>query len=142
MLTGPGPGKIELDCKKVIIRVGDKIIEIKPVLYLHVRGWSLAKVTHLDIEYPGIEKILNLKYREIIGAKIGKISNVCTQVKSGTRNILIRIFSNDLLKLIPDKYYNGCVIGSKIDGIFIGIKKELIKIFEEYASKLGYEPRR
>lgn len=139
-MTGPGPGKIQIDCKKLIIIKEDRKIELTPVLYIHVKGYSLARVTHIDIEYPQLETIIGLKHREIAPALLTKIGNIII-IKSRKLKTRIEIHSTTLNNLIPPAYSDGCVIGGKTDGIFIGIKKELIKILEEYTTKLGWPPR-
>ncbi len=42
-MTGPGEGKYELKGAKV---------------YIHEKGKSLARITHIDIEHPDINKII------------------------------------------------------------------------------------
>ncbi len=137
-MTGPGPGKIEIDCRKIDIYIRNHVISITPRLYIHIKGWSLARVTHIDIEHDNINNIINLEPRQVIGAVLIKHKD-SIEVKS--RKFILKIYSQTLLKLIPDKYKGGCVIGGKIGGIFIGIKRELIKIFEKFGTQMGYTPK-
>ncbi len=138
-MTGPGPGKIQIDCKKVLVVKEGRKIELVPDLYIHVKGWSLARVTHIDIEYTQLEKILGLKLREIAPALLTKIGEIVI-VKSWKLKTRIEIHSKTLSNLIPPAYSDGCVIGGKNNGIFIGVKKNLIKILEDYSTKLGWPP--
>ncbi|HDJ89963.1 MAG TPA: hypothetical protein ENG40_04645, partial [Thermoprotei archaeon] len=48
-MTGPGEGKIPLETE---IFIGNKryLVKVDGNVYLHIKGYSLARVTHLDIE--------------------------------------------------------------------------------------------
>jgi uncharacterized metal-binding protein len=56
-MSGPGIGKLLLEDVRVF--VDNK--EIKADVYIHVKGFSLARVTHLDIESDELNKILKPK---------------------------------------------------------------------------------
>ncbi len=137
-MTGPGPGKIEIDCEKMIVRLCKKTITIIPKVYIHIRGWSLARVTHIDVEHEKINEILNIKPREIVG---GILINNKEKINVRTRKAIFEIYSKTLTSLIPEAYRGGCVVGGKIGGIFIGVRREIIKILEEYGQKFGYPPK-
>ncbi len=139
-MTGPGPGKIRIDCEKVNIIKGKARYCIVPDVYIHVKGYSYARVTHLDIEYSNIEKILGIHIREIVPAFVKKFTNFI-MLKSWKIFTTMEIYSKTLLELIPPGYEGGCVIGGKQDGIFVGFKKEILRILEEYCTKLGWPPR-
>lgn len=49
-MTGPGPGKLLLEGAKVFVVEDGDTKEIEAEVYIHVKGYSLARVTHLDIE--------------------------------------------------------------------------------------------
>ncbi|NPA69354.1 MAG: hypothetical protein GXO26_00970 [Crenarchaeota archaeon] len=138
-MTGPGPGKIEIDCEKLIIISGTKTLTIIPRVYIHIKGWSLARVTHIDVEHDDLCEILNIKPREIIG---GILINSKDNIEVKTRKAILKIYSKILTSLIPTNYRGGCVIGGKIGGVFIGVRKEIIRILEKYGEKHGYAPRR
>ncbi|NPA24193.1 MAG: hypothetical protein GXO23_07865 [Crenarchaeota archaeon] len=138
-MTGPGPGKIEIDCEKVEIEIGRKTLTLRPKIYIHIKGWSLARVTHIDIEHENIENVLGIKRGEIVG---GFLIRHRTNVEIISKKFRLKIYSKTLLKLVPENYKGGCVIGGKMGGIFIGIRKELIQILEEYGKTRGYEPKK
>ena len=50
-MTGPGPGKIPLSCSVELVLDGKKIA-VEAEVYIHVKGWSRALVTHIDVESP------------------------------------------------------------------------------------------
>ena len=55
-MSGPGEGKIPLKNAKV---------------YIHVKGKSFARITHLDVEHPLINKIIKPKETTYCAGKIG-----------------------------------------------------------------------
>ncbi len=55
-MTGPGYGKHELKGAKV---------------YIHEKGKSLARITHIDIEHPDINKIIKPKETTYAAGKQG-----------------------------------------------------------------------
>jgi len=55
-MSGPGIGKYILKGAKV---------------YIHEKGKSLARITHIDIEHPDIEKIIKSKEATYCAGKIG-----------------------------------------------------------------------
>ena len=57
VVTGPGEGKLLLKNAKVFIDGK----EVQAEVYIHVKGFSLAKVTHLDIESNELNKVLASK---------------------------------------------------------------------------------
>lgn len=57
-MSGPGEGKIKLG---------------KADVYLHVKGKSNARITHLDIELDEINKIIKPGENSYVGAKEGGI---------------------------------------------------------------------
>jgi hypothetical protein len=57
VMTGPGEGKLLLKNAKVFID-GE---EVQAEVYIHVKGFSLARVTHLDIESNELNKVLASK---------------------------------------------------------------------------------
>jgi len=137
-MTGPAPGKIPVKYSEVVLICRGRRVAINPEIYIHVKGWSLARVTHIDIEYENLNNILNLRIREIVG---GLFRRYYDKIQIISRKFIIEIKSELLNSLIPRGYEDKCVIGGKIDGVFIGVKKDIIKILENYASSLGYSPR-
>ncbi len=140
-MTGPAPGKISIKCNKVVIRLRAQISTIRPNLYIHVKGYSLARVTHIDVEYPGLEKIFGIGYREVIPAILSTQTRDCVLIIVPSRELHMLIYSEELREILPKNYRGGCVVGGKVDGIFIGVKREVIKYLEEFASSRGYSPR-
>jgi len=55
-MTGPAEGKIELKNAKV---------------YIHVKGKSLARITHIDVEHPNLNQIIKPKEATYCAGKQG-----------------------------------------------------------------------
>jgi len=139
-MTGPGPGKIEIPCEKLVIRRDNgACITVKPTVYIHIKGYSLARVTHIDIEHPGLEKLVNLNIREIVPVLIERVGTYLI-VKSYRKRVTLIIYSEHMAQLFPDRYRGGGVMGGKADGIFIGVRKEIIERLEEFGARLGWPP--
>lgn len=75
-MSGPGPGKIKIG---------------KADVYIHLKGESGARITHIDIELDKLNKIIKPKEASYVGGKSG--------------------------------------------GVFLGLKKEMIKRAEKEAKK-------
>ncbi len=140
-MTGPGPGKIEISCNKLVVRVSENSrIIANPTVYIHIRGYSYARVTHIDIEYPGLEKIVGLRVREIVPALVERTGYYII-VRSYRKRLTLILYSRELAELFPNRYRGGGVLGGKMDGVFIGVKKEIIERLESLGTKLGWPPR-
>lgn len=57
-MTGPGEGKILLG---------------KADVYLHVKGKSRARITHIDIELPKLNKIIKPNEASYVAGKLGGV---------------------------------------------------------------------
>lgn len=55
-MSGPGEGKIELKGAKV---------------YIHEKGKSFARITHIDVEHPRLNKIIKAKEATYAAGKNG-----------------------------------------------------------------------
>jgi len=139
-LTGPGPGKIKL-CAKVYLWHHGKREFLNVTVYLHVKGWSRARVTHIDIEGSGIEYRLvggpnNGLYGEIVGSGSGIIFSPFRdtwRLEVEERQVLARVLRGG----------EKCVgyLGGKRGGIFIGFQKHVIRLLEKLAEELyGIRP--
>lgn len=123
-MTGPGEGKIALDAK---VFLNDKSIEAE--VYIHKKGFSRAAVTHLDIESPELN-IMESKggFFDIIGTGSG--------IEIDIQKDIVRIESQALAQVLPEGKKTRTWVGQKLDGIFVGFKRnEMLKleeVVEEY----------
>jgi len=145
-MTGPAEGKISLN----------GVVEFKTVsgsqsidcdIYLHVKGYSLARVTHVDLENPVLnellppKKSLYLPFR-IKSSKIEIILRDKVYMKSlGTHVHRLIIYCPILASSLGEGVKSSVYIGGKYGGIFLGFKKEYVRRLESLAVKLGVKPR-
>ncbi len=119
-MTGPAEGKIPIRAK--VFLKGKKI---DANVYIHLKNFAMAKVTHLDIE----SEELNLmkgkgNFFTILGTADG-MEIPSLKMKVVSRN----------LGVLKNGEKTRTWIGQKIDGIYIGFRKEHIKILESIANK-------
>lgn len=74
-MTGRASGKLELENSSVYLVLKEGRTELKnPVIYIHLKGFARARVTHLDIERDVLDKIITPKkgrFLSIHGIKDG-----------------------------------------------------------------------
>lgn len=133
-MTGPGEGKLKVDA---LVYVGGEPLENVDV-YIHIKGYSLARVTHLDIEHPDMNKYMKPhsgRFLKIVGVKGGFM------IRDGSLIIIVKSpLLEDLLKVGEETY---AWVGGKHGGIYIGFKKRYVEELEKKASKLyNVTPRR
>lgn len=137
-MTGPGEGKIPL---KARVLVGNR--ELSCDVYLHVKGYSRARVTHVDVECGELNEVvppgahayataytrrgeLRVRFREPLKAfgRVRELAILCPELAAA-------------LAPMRDVVY----VGGKEGGIFIGFRREQIRKLEAFASSLGVSPR-
>lgn len=145
-MTGPAAGKIRLR-GNVALATANKMINLDCEIYLHVKGHSLARVTHVDLENKIFSKILPPKRSLYATFKI-KNSKVVISLKqpiyvdSFQMEIYkIIIYSPELAGILGPGEFSYVYIGGKYQGILLGFKRKYIKKLESYAVKLGVKPR-
>ena len=144
-MTGPGIGKIPLKAK-VYVKYRSTPFELKNTdIYLHVKGYSLARVTHIDLENEYLNRIMRPKthtYGKAIGLRDGfKVILFKPTGEVAAKEIILKIYEPELTVLKP--YEETIVyVGGKDGGIFIGFKRNILDRLEEFAERRGYPPRR
>ena len=146
-MTGPGPGKIRLtDAKLYLVTDKGRLLLTDGEIYIHLKGYSYARVTHLDLEHP----ILN----ELIKPSEGgyyKIFNYDSRIKilaPWYNRVLIDDSEYKVYAVEAEhEYFRNLIrggylvtwVGGKSGGIYIGFKKEQIRKLEEIGRIYGYE---
>uniref|UniRef100_UPI00307E2864 hypothetical protein n=1 Tax=Ferroplasma sp. TaxID=2591003 RepID=UPI00307E2864 len=105
------------------------------IIFIHVKGYSRARVTHIDIEDPALKKIILPRHSDYPEIDWNS-SDVSIPVKGHELTIISNTLGN-LIKLKGNIY-----VGGKGKGIFLGLHKEQIKNVEEYATELGIPPKK
>lgn len=144
-MTGPAIGKIPLDAKVFLVH-GNKIYEVPCDVYLHVKGYSLARVTHLDLEHNLLNELVKPKSALYVPFKVVNHKIIINLKKAyylkSLKNFVsaIVIESNELCKIIGE-ISSMVYIGGKVGGVFLGFHKDVIRKLEHYAISKGYPPK-
>jgi hypothetical protein len=137
-VTGPGEGKIPL---KARVLIGS--CELSCDVYLHVKGHSRAKVTHVDVECGELNEAV----------PPGAHAYATAYTKSGELRVRFREplkafgYARELVIMCPElatvlaPMRDAVYVGGKEGGIFIGFRREQIRKLEAFASSLGVSPR-
>ncbi len=141
-MTGPGPGKIKLDAK-VLIMVGSKEFRVNADTYLHIRGWSRAFVTHLDLESNELNSLIAKPKSGFYARAMYRLRRLRVLAERAIKPCIIIIEEcNVLPKVFNEGTTTWVFVGGKVGGVFIGFRREFIRRFETVAKELfGIEPR-
>jgi len=121
-MTGPGEGKLKLSAN--VFLEGKKI---DAVVYIHLKGHSMATVTHLDIESTKLN---------VMGGKgdFHQITGIDKGIEISHLNLVISAqILNDVLAE-DEKTRTG--VGQNENGIYIGFKKEHMLKLENISKAL------
>lgn len=136
-MTGRAEGKLELEKARVFLVSNQNKIQLdNAIVFIHVKGYSLARVTHLDIEHDILDNIIPPKrgyFLTVEGIKDGiKIElEKPKEVEYKNKRLLV----NSIMILHP--YLKKIVkstrtwVGGKFGGIYIGFRKEQIAKLEK-----------
>jgi len=129
-MTGPGEGKLLLKNAKVFIDGK----EIQADVYIHIKGFSLARVTHLDIESDELNKILAPKQGGFFS-----IYGIDNGIEINFEKSKVKVLHNFLKEVLRKGEKTRTWVGGKEGGIYIGFKKQQIEKLEKIArEKFGF----
>ncbi|RLF17902.1 MAG: hypothetical protein DRJ68_07220 [Thermoprotei archaeon] len=132
-MTGPGEGKLKLEAEVYVN--GEPLLGAD--VYIHVKGYSLARVTHLDVEHEelnGFVKPKSGRFLKVMGVKHG--------LRVEGRQWVLVVKSKELEGLLGVGEETYAWVGGKFGGIYIGFKKKYVEKLEEKAWTLfGVRPR-
>ena len=127
-MTGPAEGKLPLDAQ---VYLNDEELDNAQV-YVHLKGYARATVTHLDIEHPELADLIPPKMRIFIWI-IGIENGILIRTEKGdTVKILQPLLNNVLHRGAKTK----TCVGGKFNGIFIGFRKRELSKLEQIAENL------
>ena len=125
-MTGPAEGKLLLEGTKVL--AGGK--EIPAEVYIHLKGYSFARVTHLDIEDEELSKLHPRgDFLSIYGIKGG------IEIKLDKKRS-VKVLHHLLNEVLPEGNKTRTWVGSKAGGIYIGFRRQQIQELERVARVL------
>jgi len=128
-LTGPAFGKLLLEGAVVFIDKRGVRRELSGVdVYIHLKGYARARVSHLDVEHPELEHIVGQsRFANIHGVAGGGI-----RIKLD-ENTSIYVKHILLGKVLSRNESARAFIGVKEGGIYVGFKREQVRSLEEVA---------
>ena len=127
-MTGPAEGKLPLDAK--VYLNAEELPNAH--VYIHLKGYSRATVTHLDIEQPKLNRIIPPK---------AKTSNWIVGIENGILIITdkedkVQILHPLLNKVLQRGEKTRTLVGGKFGGVFIGFRKREIRKLEQIAADI------
>jgi len=127
-MTGPGEGKLALDARVYLNT--EELANVN--VYIHLKGYSRATVTHLDIEHPTLNRIIPPK---------AKTSNWIVGIENGiliitSKRDKVQILHPLLNKVLQRGEKTKTLVGGKFGGVFIGFRKREISKLEQIAADI------
>jgi len=139
-------GKIKLNAQTFVMPRRDKV---HASVYIHLKGYARARVSHLDIEKVGLSKVIHRgrgNFLQVKGIKQG-IEITMRESKEieidGKKSEVSSVIVLDpLLNEVLEKGKSTRAwVGRKYDGVYIGFRKEEIEKLEKMAlEKFGIKP--
>jgi hypothetical protein len=139
-------GKLRLDAYAILMPCESKI---DAKVYIHLKGYARARVSHLDIEKMGLGKVIRRgrgNFLEIRGVENGLevvLREKCQIILGGEEFTISSIFiaSSLLNKIVEKGESTRAWVGRKYDGIYIGFRKTEMEKLEKLAlEKFGMKP--
>ena len=130
-MTGLGLGKFVLEESRVYAFNSGRELEVDVTVYIHMKGYSFARVTHLDIEHEALNEWIAPDrggFYSIYGIEEGLRIKVAEDSAIEIHHPLL----NQVMK--PDEKTRTWV-GGKEGGIYIGFKKREIEKLEDVLKK-------
>lgn len=145
-MTGPAPGKVPLEAR-IELCSRDGCVPVAGRVYLHVKGWSLARVTHVDVESPVLNELFPPGWR---GYRLLLVRGGALRVKLGEPRYVeglgvvareLRIESGELAGALGEGCRTWVFLGGKEGGVFLGFRRECIARLEGLAAEKDVRPR-
>jgi len=141
--------KIRIDAQVYLVSREEKLKVTKASVYIHVKGYMRARVTHLDVENRVLGKIIHRgrgNMLEINGIQDGiqiKPKHPTEIDLDGTRTVVqsLELLHPILNKVLKTGDSTVTWVGRKYDGIYVGFKKlEIEKLENMVKKKYGVSP--
>ncbi len=133
-MTGPAKGKVRVGGLEMICERGKGEISKNEVdIYIHVKGYALARVTHLDVEYGKFQELVTPGFFLVVG------EGQALRLVPGSSNLRCRLVFEHASELLSKGERTWAYLGIKKDGYFLGFKKKYIERLEKIARRLEPE---
>jgi len=143
-------GKIRIDAEVYLASPEDTLRVIEAPVYIHLKGYMRARVTHLDVENRALGKIIPrgrgnmLEVRGVRGG-IEIAPKRPAEIERGGSRILVRsleVLHPILSKMLTIGESTVTWVGRKYDGIYVGFKKAQIDQLENLVQETyGVSPK-
>ena len=130
-MTGPAEGKLSLDAH---VYLNEEELD-NAHMYVHLKGYARATVTHLDIEHPSLFDLIPPKVRTFIWI-MGIENGILIRTEKGDR---VKVLCPLLNTVLPQGEKTKTCVGGKLNGLFIGFRKRELSKLEAIAENLRSE---
>jgi len=148
-VTGPIKGKLEIDADVYFLSKDGEVRLEDVSVYVHVKGYARARVTHLDIEDGVVKRLIYrgrgnfLDIRGVVGGIIiqAKMEREIEVAGKILRVWGLKVVSSDLNTILDVGETTRTWVGRKYDGLYIGFRKNEVAKLETLAlGKFGLRP--
>ncbi|MDK2384555.1 MAG: hypothetical protein QI199_07095 [Candidatus Korarchaeota archaeon] len=136
-MTGPAPGKVRVPGVRAILVSPGRHAELEPQVYVHLKGHSRARVTHLDVEHPGLNELVPPGTSMYARAR-GTVRGIQLDFSRYVPGVILELEAPWLLGLLRPGEATIVYVGGKRGGVFLGFKKPFIPRLEELARRLRH----
>jgi hypothetical protein len=131
-LTGPAEGKLKIEASVILLK-GNSRSKLENVdVYVHLKGYALARVTHLDIEHEALNSLIPPK-----GGKFLIVIGVDGGLEIRFNNIRLLVLNPLLNRILEPGFKTRTWVGGKFGGIYIGFRKNEVSKLERLAETLA-----
>ncbi len=124
-----GVGKIPIEDAKVYL---DGSLLPGAKVFVHIKGYSRARVTHVDVEDPSLKKVIPPRHSDYPSVVWS------TKVEIPVKGHILVLESETLGKIL--KMQGNLYVGGKGKGVFLGFHKEQIRELEAFGTSKGIPP--
>ncbi|MGP3667355.1 MAG: hypothetical protein ACKD6N_00625 [Candidatus Bathyarchaeota archaeon] len=138
-MTGPAYGKINIPGEVLLAYPDGRVLNLdNALIYIHVKGYALARVTHLDIENEALGRLLPQgggKFLNIVGVADGLEIHMNGGLK-------VKVKSQTLTKVLKSGEKTRTWVGGKIGGVYVGFRRTEVRKLEKIAEeKYAIKPK-
>ena len=127
-MTAPAEGKLPLVAN---VYLNEEELQNAHV-YVHLKGYARATVTHLDIEHPSLFDLIPPKVRTFIWI-MGIEDGILIRTEKGDK---VKVLCPLLNTVLPRGEKTKTCVGGKFNGLFIGFRKRELTKLEAIAETL------
>lgn len=140
-MTGEAEGKLRIPCEVRLV-TEEGVRRIDADVFIHVKGYSLARVTHLDIEHPELGGLLPPRGGGFFNVE-GVAGGLRISFRPARRGVWsVEVASPILNDVLGPGRATRTWVGGKAGGIYIGFRREEVRKLEGVARRVfGVEPR-